>query len=148
MPRRRLSLALFGLAIVLAIGALVLWQELGSVTRKNFLRIEEGMTPTEVAAILGAPASDPDLLQTSKYGYNQLLTMRQYDFDDLSFVDWSADPTQPELVSPKSYQHWFGPRGIVSVGFHEGRAVSKCWQQRASIFQRAMYGLRDWLRSL
>ena len=58
------------LAVVVPAGAVALWQEAGSVTRKNFLRIEEGMTPTEVAAILGAPASETDLMETG--GANQV----------------------------------------------------------------------------
>jgi hypothetical protein len=46
---------LAGLAVVVAAGGVVLWPRADRVTRENFDRIREGMTRTEVEAILGPP---------------------------------------------------------------------------------------------
>ncbi len=47
--------ALAGLAVLIAVVAVVLWPREDRVTRKNCDRIHEGMTRTEVEAILGPP---------------------------------------------------------------------------------------------
>jgi hypothetical protein len=57
MRRRKLLVALAGLAVVVAAGVVVLWPEppLIRVTEENLNRVRPGMTRTEVEAILGPP---------------------------------------------------------------------------------------------
>jgi hypothetical protein len=53
MRRRKLLVALAGLAVVSAAGVLVLWPKPSRVTRENIDRIRDGMSLAEVEAILG-----------------------------------------------------------------------------------------------
>ena len=57
--RRKLLVALAGLAVVVAVGAVILWSQLepDRITQASFERIRVGMTRADVAAILG-PAGD------------------------------------------------------------------------------------------
>jgi hypothetical protein len=55
--RRTLFVALVGLAVMIASGAVVLWPRtiVAGLTQENFDRIEVGMTRPEVEALLGKP---------------------------------------------------------------------------------------------
>jgi hypothetical protein len=56
MRRRKLLLVLVGLAVVIAVGALLLWPQPPSrVTRDNYDRLHVGINQAEVKATLGAP---------------------------------------------------------------------------------------------
>jgi hypothetical protein len=55
MRRRKLLVALAGLAVVVAVGVVVLWPPEDRITEANLERIKEGMTQAEVEAILGPP---------------------------------------------------------------------------------------------
>jgi hypothetical protein len=55
MRRRKLLVALAGLAVVAAAGAFVLWPRTDRITRANYDRIRMGMSRAEVYAILGPP---------------------------------------------------------------------------------------------
>jgi hypothetical protein len=56
MRRRTLLVALSGLTVVVAAGAVVLWPRPSSrITKENFDRIQTGMSREEVVAILGPP---------------------------------------------------------------------------------------------
>jgi hypothetical protein len=55
MLRRKLLVALAGLAVVGAAGAVVLWPRPG-VSRRNYHRITDGMSRAEVEDILGKPS--------------------------------------------------------------------------------------------
>ena len=56
MPRRKQLVALMGLAVVLAAGVVVLWPAPKSrISIEQFDQIREGMTLTEVEALLGPP---------------------------------------------------------------------------------------------
>jgi hypothetical protein len=55
MRRRTLLVALAGLAVVVAAGAVALWSRADRVTRANYERIQIGMTRADVEAILGPP---------------------------------------------------------------------------------------------
>jgi hypothetical protein len=55
MRRRTLLVALVGLAVVVAVGALVMWPRANRVTRENYDRIQIGMSRGDVEAILGPP---------------------------------------------------------------------------------------------
>jgi hypothetical protein len=60
MRRRKLLVALAGLAVAVAAGAIVLWPREDRVTRANYDRIRDGMTRAEVEAILGPPGPPGD----------------------------------------------------------------------------------------
>jgi hypothetical protein len=57
MRRRKLLVALAGLAVVIAAGVVVLWQgqEPNRITWDNYERIVSDMTPADVEGILGPP---------------------------------------------------------------------------------------------
>jgi hypothetical protein len=55
MRRRKLLVALAGLTVVVAAGAVALWSRADRVTRDNVGRIRKGMSREEVGAILGPP---------------------------------------------------------------------------------------------
>ena len=55
MRRRKLLVALAGLAVVVAAGAVVLWPPEDRLTEQNFDQISVGMSRAEVEAILGPP---------------------------------------------------------------------------------------------
>jgi hypothetical protein len=66
MRRRTLFVALAGLAVVGAAGAVVLWPPTNRITEENLKRIHPGMTRTQVEEILGQPGdytSGPVILQ-------------------------------------------------------------------------------------
>jgi hypothetical protein len=79
--RRKLFVALAGLAVVVAAGVIVLWPQPERVTVENFQRVKVGMARAEVEAILGppedhstgpvfwGPRSRPDQVS---YGYRKL----------------------------------------------------------------------------
>jgi hypothetical protein len=101
MRRRTLLVALAGLAVVVAAGAVVvLWPREDRITQENCDRIHEGMTLTEVEAILGPPGdyrngpTDPE--------------------PQPFWAGWSVgpDPDYPPLI-------WQGDRGVIWV-FRKG----------------------------
>jgi hypothetical protein len=55
MRRRKLLVALAGLAVTVTGGVVVLWPRGDRITRENCDRIQEGMSRAEVEAILGPP---------------------------------------------------------------------------------------------
>jgi hypothetical protein len=55
MRKRTRLVALAGLAVVVAVGAVVLWPRAERVTQANYDRIHKGMTCAEVEALLGPP---------------------------------------------------------------------------------------------
>jgi hypothetical protein len=55
MRRRKLLVALAGLAVVVAVGVVVLWPREDRVTRENRDRLKKGTTKAEVETILGPP---------------------------------------------------------------------------------------------
>jgi hypothetical protein len=73
MPRWKLLVALAGLAVVIAAGAVVLWPRADRVTRENYDRIHEGMTPTEVGAILRAEDKPKQKPAAISGGYKRLV---------------------------------------------------------------------------
>jgi hypothetical protein len=55
MRRRKLLVALVGLAVLVAVGAFMLWPRRNRVTRENYYRIRLRMSRAQVEAILGPP---------------------------------------------------------------------------------------------
>jgi hypothetical protein len=72
MRRRKLLVALAGLAVVGAAGVVVLWQPIdpaSRITQENFERIKAGMTMAEVTAMLGPPGDYKTALSPSRVSY-------------------------------------------------------------------------------
>jgi hypothetical protein len=95
MKSRKLLIGLIGLAVLLVVGAVVLWPVSYRITQKNGDRIKEGMSSAEVEAILGPPG------------------------------DYRSGPTDPDFPSPYPWQAsgvlgpwpatWRGDRGVIYV---------------------------------
>jgi hypothetical protein len=67
MRRRKLLVALAGLAVVVAVGVVVLWPGQSHVTEENFSRIRQGSTEAEVQKILGEPCHAFGLRPDGRY---------------------------------------------------------------------------------
>jgi hypothetical protein len=118
MRRRTLLVVLAGLAVVVAVGVVVLWPtQPNRITQENCDRIKKGMSRAEVETILGppgdhatAPLGDPDpsgVFLSSWRPYNRSLVDRVYDL----FVEH-------EIIQ------WRGDAGIIAVEFtHSGHVV-------------------------
>ena len=68
MRRRKLLVALAGLAVVVAAGMVMVWPRPERITRENFDRIREGMSRAEVEAILGPPRDYRTRIGETDYG--------------------------------------------------------------------------------
>jgi hypothetical protein len=96
MRRRKLLVALAGLAVMVAAGAVVGWPRANRVTWENYDRIREGMTRAEVEAILGPPG------------------------------DYRTGPTialNGSVIAPYGSRHqgdWVGNEGFIGVVFDSG----------------------------
>jgi hypothetical protein len=101
MLRRKLLVALAGLAVVLAAGVVVLWPRAmppSLVTKENCARVQLGMSRAEVEVILG-PAGD-------------------YSTDPRWASDWPA-PGRPDSA------RWLSDRGAIYVCFDASGRVTK-----------------------
>jgi hypothetical protein len=115
MRRRKLLTAVVGLAVLVAVGAFVLWPRQDRVTRENYDQIKVGMTRAEVDAILGPPG-DYTTVEPFGTGYGQ-----------------QSEGTQ--LIIPPTVD-WVGDEGYLQVGFDdEDRVVGK-------IFTRHLQSVR------
>jgi hypothetical protein len=99
MRRRTLLVALAALAVVVAVGVVVLWprQEPNRITRENCYRIKEGMSWAEVEAILGPPGD--------------------YSTGDAKCSDLPAPPNLMDLRRALSLEEWIGDRATMRVFF-------------------------------
>jgi hypothetical protein len=88
--RRRKLIALAGLAVLVAVGAFVLWPRPDRITEENYQRIQEGMSRAEVEAILGPPG---DHRTGATYTYPQIGT-GVFSAKDLFFV-FATGPAWP-----------------------------------------------------
>jgi hypothetical protein len=113
MRRRRLRwmLTLAGLAVVVAVGVVVLWPRADLVTLENFQRLRCGMTEAEVEAILG-PSGDHTSGDTEP---------------DLEHQKWQY------LTPPESYgrqealKGWIADRACIGVGFDSAGNVGSAF---------------------
>jgi hypothetical protein len=103
MRRRTLLVALAGLAVVVAAGAVVFWPPIdpaSRITQENFERIRPGMTMAEVTAMLGPPGdyktpNSPVVFHTGEApGFGSMMT--------------SVD-------GPKRVEIWDSDTGLVSI---------------------------------
>jgi hypothetical protein len=116
MRRRKLLVALVGLAVVVAAGAVVLWPQAAPpsrVTRENYDCIQEGMTRAEVEAILGPPGDyrtglGESVLGEADYGITQIMV-------------WMPDPATDPAPTLWSWRkppgQWTGARSRGQAGW-------------------------------
>jgi hypothetical protein len=102
MRRRTLLVVLVGLAVVVAVGVVVLWPRQDRISRQNLERIKRGMTRAEVEAILGppgdhatAPLEDPDphwLVMSNWRPYDRPVVDRFYRVSvEYQVIQWRGD---------------------------------------------------------
>src|SRR5262245_57459436 len=98
MRRRTLLVVLAGLAVVVAIGVVVLWARAAPerITRENYERIRVGMSRAEVYAVLGPPGD--------------------YSTGDEKLSDLPLPPCQPQLQA-LSLEEWTSDRVRIGVYF-------------------------------
>jgi hypothetical protein len=121
MRRRKLLVALAGLAVVAA-GAVVLWPEPPSrITRENFDRIREGMTQAEVEAILGPPGDYRTRLGDTKYQQGWQTDVDEY--EDPTIATWNR------LLhgGGVSVADWVGDTIWVQVFANDARVVARAF---------------------
>jgi hypothetical protein len=139
MSRRKLRWVAVGLALVALAGTAALtlvWPKTLQFTRKDYDRIDEGMTPADVEAILGPPnfdANEFDKLNT--VGSVELREVGQIGHRFTEFPD--TDRTE-RLA-------WAGPDGAIVVYFDDGRATGKHWALRDTLYQRLWRWWYRWL---
>jgi hypothetical protein len=110
MRKRTLLVAMAGLAVVVTVGAVVLWPRADRVTRANYERIQIGMTRADVEAILGPPGDYTTGPLTDPNGIELLLSLL---------------PPASGVESP----WWAADYGTVGVWFDEGgRVVMKNYE--------------------
>jgi hypothetical protein len=108
MWRRKLVLALAGLAVVVAAGVVVLWPRPPSrITRENYARVRVGMNRTEVYAILG-PAGDD---RTGPVEY--------------SGVAIHGNELGPAPFEGRNFAFWLSDQAYIVVIFDEDERVQK-----------------------
>jgi hypothetical protein len=106
-------MALAGLAVVFAAGAVMLWPPQNRVTRENYDNIREGMSRAQVESILGPPGD-------YSTGPSNLIGP---DLDSGGSADWSKageDFGKTNLLWASDegvIQVQFGPRGAIHKGF-------------------------------
>jgi hypothetical protein len=109
MRSRKLLVALAGLAVVVAAGAVALWPHSrpDRVTRENCNRIYPGMTLGEVVATLGPPGD---------------YTTGPREFRGVEAIE----DTSPWFVPDKN---WEGDQGVIFVALERGGAqrVARAW---------------------
>jgi hypothetical protein len=119
MRRRKLLVVLAGLAVVVAVGVVVLWPRQDRVTRANYDRIAEGMRLAEVEVILG-PAGDyrTGLGESAFEG-------GCYWIDDVegSWPAWSVLPSGSETGEMRKCAMWVNDTGIIGTTFDCSDAV-------------------------
>ena len=107
MRRRKLLLALAGLAVAVAVGAIVLQPGTNRVTRENYARVRVGMNRTEVYAILG-PAGD---YRTGPVEY--------------SGVAIHGNEVGPAPFEGRDFACWLSDQAYIVVIFDEDECVQK-----------------------
>jgi hypothetical protein len=92
--RRRKLRWVAGLAVLLAVGALVLWPRAERITAAIFHRIQAGMSLAEVEAILGPPGDHSTVPED--YGSLTKFTKYTQDSDTVVEESWGSGRTAEE----------------------------------------------------
>jgi len=123
MRRRTLLVALAGLAVVVAVGVVVLWPRADRITRENFERIREGMSRAEVEAILGPPGDYRTGHGETGFDGSEVTGWTpdpRFGLDDA--LAWSKFPGQsPE--DPRRWANWLSDSFLVLIVIDESRQV-------------------------
>ena len=136
MRRRTLLVALVGMAVVTAVGAVVLWLRTDSITRSNYDSIKEGMSRTEVETILGPPGINRVVLDRfDREGFDIDEDNRAWK-DSLYYYPLFEDAPDSLL--------WIGNAGVIGVHFQDNRAVTKAWVPRMALRKRLLGWLERW----
>jgi hypothetical protein len=109
MRRRKLLVALAGLAVVVAAGAVVLWPRVPRVTLENGNRILRGMSRAEVIAILGPPGdytTGPGIWKGTEKGI---------------WIDQTKDDF-PETPGGQ-VEGWWGDTAVIRIAFSRNRVA-------------------------
>src|SRR6516162_7839304 len=109
MGRRKLLLALAGLAVVAAAGVVVLWPSADRIKRENCDRIRHGMSLAEVEAVLGPPGD----YRTGPTRY------RPHFMAPPRLADRMA--SEPDV----DIQKWEGDSGDIQVVFSDGETSAE-----------------------
>jgi hypothetical protein len=138
MRRRKLLVALAGLAVVVAAGVVVLWPREDRVTRANYDRVLIGMKRADVEAILGPPGDYRTGLGETG---NEAVYGMYWDYDldlDVTLPNWSRFPGQsPEDLSLLA--SWMSDSFLIGITIDEsGQVVDKLGLPR-----RKTYGQLD-----
>jgi hypothetical protein len=134
MRRRTLFVALAGLAVVLAVGVVVLWpSQPNRITQENCDRIKEGMSRAEVEAILGPPGdyrTGPGETGHGSTG-NMFWTPEQIP-DVARGTDWSKVSQSPDASG--LWAMWFSDSAMVMIGIDDSGTVvfKRVWPRRTT----------------
>jgi hypothetical protein len=134
MRRRKLLVALAGLAVVVAAGTLMLWPRADRINYANFNRVEQEMSRDDVEALLGLP----------NFSESELGKMGFADFSKRIDLDWQTGPFIPGGGWTTKEEFWISNEVVISVTFRNGRAVRKIYLQRGGPIRRL---LNDWAQS-
>jgi hypothetical protein len=133
MRRRKLLVVLAGLAVVVAVGTVVLWPRPDRVTRENYDRIRTGMGRAEVEAILGQPGDyRRGLGETGSTTTDYMIWTPDpgTDIAPIPLLNWSKFPGQ----SPESsllWANWMSDSFLVGIGIDDsGNVVNKIGEPR------------------
>jgi hypothetical protein len=107
MRRRKLLVALAGLAVAVAVGVVVLWSRPQRFTRENCGRVKQGMTRAEVETILGRPGD----YRTGPVDY------------DGGFVPIKTTPLTMPYASDDDIARWTGDSAYMAVTFDSAGRV-------------------------
>jgi hypothetical protein len=138
MRRRILLVALAGLAVVVAAGAVVLWPQTARCTDENFDRLGVGMTVAEVQAILGTSGDHT----TGPLDWR----VKEGEPPIRQFGEMALEDVPPATVL------WLDDGGVVTVDFDQsGRAClgsyNKAESMPQSIFDNLIWrARRQWHR--
>jgi hypothetical protein len=121
MRRRKLLVALAGLAVVVAAGAVVLWQRQSSrITQENFDRIRDGMSRAEVEEILGSPGDYRTGPGATNLGRDVIMWVIDPDVHPYPPSSWSKIDE-----GPHSWGYWLGDSFQISVAIDDSGQVQE-----------------------
>ena len=100
--RRKIGLALFGLAIILLLLPYLAWHP-RRLNHKGFEQIQNGMTQQEVESLLGGP---PGIYYPSYCGAGWIMTAEKMVWPNATEVAWYDDRNR--------YEVWFDAEGLVA----------------------------------
>ena len=131
MRRRKPFVALAGLAVVGAVGAVLLWLRPNRITHEKYTRLCEGARRADVLALLGPPSnlSKADVLTIVHTETVEVYSIRAY-------KPGATTGHEESLV-------WTQGDGVIEVTFWNGQLISTTWVQLPGLVECAK---RHWHR--